>query len=328
MERVTYDTNLVIKEIHGSENGVGTDISLTPLYDEIKDARTEDDPRLSMGIWERDLKKADWHLVESLTIDILLNKSKDLQVVAWFIESVINIEGLNGISKALQFIQIFLESFWYTCFPDDNDKKYRILSWIEDKINTILLTTNFVEDISLYDYEYALEMKALSKRSTEAEIEITQSAVRENRKTLENIQAVIKRNNFEKLCLIVENVNNSILNLLETTNKILKGEYILSFKKVVENLAKIKKIAESHSKTEKIKEKAVEKNDNTVDRNSIYAEIKNLSENLKKIEKHSPAPFLLDLVVTWKDKSLFEIMNDLKEGSTEGHKLLKILIHS
>lgn len=326
--RVNYDADLIIKEIPDSESGAGTDISLTSLYDSIKDAREEDDPRLSMGVWERELKKANWPLVQSLSIEILSNKSKDLQVVAWLIESMINIDGFSGIPPALQLLKMFLESFWYTCFPSDDDRKAHILSWIEDKINTILLTRQFVEDVSLYDYEYALEMKALSKRSVEAEIEITQSVIRENRKNLDDIQNIIKRNDAKELHEIIKNINTEIFLFLETTNKILKDEYVLTFSKVLENLKKIDKIIEKREEANEIKPEENKRNDNNLDRNSIYIEIKKLSENLKKLEKHSPTPFVLDLIVTWKDKSLFEIMNDLKEGNTEGHKLLKILIHN
>ncbi len=326
--RLNYDTNLLIKEITDSDNGAGVDVSLTSLYDAIKNARTEDDPRLSMGVWERDLKKANWQLVQSLSIEILSNKSKDLQVVAWFIEAMINIDGFIGMPPALQFLKIFLESFWYTCFPNDNDKKIHILSWIEDKINTILLTRQFVEDVSLYDYEYALEMKALSKRSAEAEIEITQSAKRENRKSSDDIQNIIKRNDTNELRETIKNINTEIFLLLETINKILKNEDILTFSKVIENLTKINKIIAKREDIKEIKNDEYKKIDNNIDRNIIYTEIKKLSENLKKLEKHSPAPFILDLIVTWKNKSLFEIMNDLKEGNSEGHKLLKILIHN
>lgn len=332
MERISYDADFITKEISESINGVGSDISLSLIYDQIREARNEDDPRLSMGIWERELKKADWPLVESVTADILSTKSKDLQILAWYIEAVINIEKLNGIPKSLQTLKTFLESFWYTCFPQDIEKKQHILFWIEEKINNFIITFPFVEDISLYDYEYALNMKALSKRSAEAEIEITQSAMKENRKNIDDIQNIIRRNDTEPLNTVIKSIYESILSLIETTDKILKGEFVLSFSKILENLEKIKKIID-----QKLKNKNIVADDNKIDRkenedkrNAIYSEIKKLSENLKKIERHSPTPFFLDLVVSWKDKnkSLFEVMNDLKEGQTEAHKLLKILIHN
>ena len=37
----------------------GVFLRYEPVYDQIQHARLEDDVRLSMGVWERDLKRAD-----------------------------------------------------------------------------------------------------------------------------------------------------------------------------------------------------------------------------------------------------------------------------
>src|SRR3954466_7875274 len=66
---------------------VGPSLRYEPVYDDIRLSREEDDARLSMGVWQRDLKQADWYKVEALCVDALLNTSKDLQIAAWLTEA-------------------------------------------------------------------------------------------------------------------------------------------------------------------------------------------------------------------------------------------------
>ena len=61
-------------------------------------------------------------------------------------------------------------------------------------------------------------------------------------------------------------------------------------------------------------------------RDSLYLTIDEVTKQLEQVDKHSPAPYLLKLVVSWKDKNLLEIMNDLRQGETEAHLLLRRLL--
>ena len=55
---------------------VGDNLYYDPVYDQIKEARREDDPTLSQGVWEFDLKKADWAVVENLCSRALITQTK------------------------------------------------------------------------------------------------------------------------------------------------------------------------------------------------------------------------------------------------------------
>jgi hypothetical protein len=223
-----------------------------------------------------------------------------------------------------------LESFWYTCFPksEDDEQKTGLLIWIEDCLAKLTLTNTFATEVSLYDYEYALNLKATIKKSPASEAEILTSAQKNNKKTFEDKQSALKKNiQVSQKCLT--DIRKSIKSLNETIKKILKVGNIVSFSKIISNVDKIFKIIEETIAVSAITEKT--KSDieeiGTFDRREIYIQLQNLAQNLKRTEKHSPAPFILDLVVSWMDKSLFEIINDLQTGDTEGHKLLKILIN-
>ena len=65
----------------------------------------------------------------------------------------------------------------------------------------------------------------------------------------------------------------------------------------------------------------------SLSRNDIYKLLNSLYLLLKEVDKHSPSPYLLNLILSWKDKTLLEIILDVKTGNTESHQLLKMLLH-
>ena len=348
MERISLNINDIIKDIEGSDNPVGSDLSYTEIYDNIKNARFQEDDRLSFGVWERELKKADWNLVESISFDALCNKSKDLQIVAWLIEALVSNDGFLGIIQSAEILKLFLESFWYTCYPkneddsSDIDQKIRILNWISEvygrNISFVKLTEN---GINLYDYEYALEIKSLMKRSAESSAEILNSLKKDNRLTLDEIYAEIKAEKQESLRNIlnlIAKIKQSLDSLTKTLNKVLPSETVISFSSFLEKIEKINRFISSFVEKQSTPENTLgnteEKSESNRDRYSvnsredIYNNMKNLSAELREIDKHSPSPYVLELVVSWKDKSLLEIMTDLQSGDSEAHKLLKFLIKS
>ena len=79
-------------------DGVGKYLRYDPLYDQIKDARREDDVTLSQGIWQTEIKRADWPLVETLCLDALTTKTKDLDFRARF--------NLGGVENDLLILQM------------------------------------------------------------------------------------------------------------------------------------------------------------------------------------------------------------------------------
>ncbi|MDR1488474.1 MAG: type VI secretion system ImpA family N-terminal domain-containing protein [Holosporales bacterium] len=330
------DLQFITTEIEGSLNGVGEDISLSKYYDDIKYARSEEDDRLSQGVWQREIKRADWMEVQRISAEILENKTKDLQVVGWLFEAIVALDELDGISLGFEILTLFLESFWYTCFPNDTEQKIAILNWIIDNINQKLLTLKFIKNISLYDYEYAVNTNFIIKRSPTLESEIRNSAERENRMLFDAIQNNIKASDFEKITEIqnkTSKIKESIASTKETVKKILEDQNAISFSKIIENIEKIEKIVkipqpkiEIEQNTEEIISKNLEDKEFS-GKNALYNKIAEISTTLKKIESHSPVPFILDLIVSWKQMSLFQIMNDLQTGETEAHKLLKILIN-
>lgn len=113
------------------------------LYAGIRQAREEEDASLPMGVWERPLKKADWHQVETLCIDLLANYSKDLQVAAWLMEAWLQLYQVRGVNAGIALLQGLVERFWDCAHPQieegDDDARAAPFVWINDNLSRTLL---------------------------------------------------------------------------------------------------------------------------------------------------------------------------------------------
>ena len=73
------DVQDLLQPIPGA-NPAGESLRYQGTYDRIADARREDDPNLSQGIYKSALKRADWATAEAICVEALTKRSKDLQI--------------------------------------------------------------------------------------------------------------------------------------------------------------------------------------------------------------------------------------------------------
>ena len=64
------DLDDLLQPIPG-DNRTGESLRYEGTYDRIADARREDDPALSQGIYKSTLKRADWSTVEAICVEAL-----------------------------------------------------------------------------------------------------------------------------------------------------------------------------------------------------------------------------------------------------------------
>lgn len=132
-----FDFERFLKPINKS-SPCGNDVRYETIYDEIQEARREDDPNLPQGIWTTALKKADWNLVIKLCEDTLCTKSKDLQVAAWLAEAYLQRDGIAGLTRGLQLIGMISDTYWDQVFPlmIDGDLEFRLsaFEWLNQKL--------------------------------------------------------------------------------------------------------------------------------------------------------------------------------------------------
>ncbi|MDR0625571.1 MAG: type VI secretion system ImpA family N-terminal domain-containing protein [Holosporales bacterium] len=151
-----------------------------PVYDKIKNARTEEDETLDMGIWQRELKKANWEEVCELCKSALVNETNDLQIAVWLCEAWCVRENWRGLQASFLFVKEFLQKCWDNCYPlvetDSLDTgiehRGRILEWfvgkMEERITFFPLNQRSAvmpTPLDLATWLYAQNLDAVERRS-------------------------------------------------------------------------------------------------------------------------------------------------------------------
>lgn len=120
------------------EMPAGESLRYDETYDRIKAARHED-ADLPMGMWETDLKRAEWSLVETLCTEALERRTKDIQIAIWLLEARIARRGYAGVLSGLQLINALCERFWDHLHPElrEDDPEYRLspFEWMNEKLS-------------------------------------------------------------------------------------------------------------------------------------------------------------------------------------------------
>lgn len=127
----------ILEPIPG-ENPSGQDLRYAPVYNQIKEARREEEA-LAQGVWAYERKVADHALVIKLGSELLAKKSKDLQVAAWLVEALTVREGFSGFREGLELCSNLMEQFWETLWPEleDGDAELRSvpITWLATQLD-------------------------------------------------------------------------------------------------------------------------------------------------------------------------------------------------
>lgn len=145
----------LLEPIPGAQR-VGAHLRYEPLYDQIKEARREDDD-LPQGDWQTTRKVADWPLVIRLASEALSKRSKDLQLAAWLTEALLRKDGIAGLRQGIGLVHQLLEQYWEDVYPeiDDGDAEMRAapLEWVGVKLDMAVRHAPITADrYSLIDY--------------------------------------------------------------------------------------------------------------------------------------------------------------------------------
>ena len=175
-KRVTIvDENLLAPLPENS--GVGQHLRYDPLYDEIREARKEEDETLSQGIWLHDLKKADFITVEALCAEALEFRTKDIQITSWLIDSWISLDSVEGFGRGLALCKEMIATYWSNIYPQEDEDGYeariRLFEWMNEQFANRLMTVPLTYQpmaqehaiLTLADWLAALNTETIAKRS-------------------------------------------------------------------------------------------------------------------------------------------------------------------
>ena len=193
---MAIDVNELLAPIPGSDPA-GSDASFSDQFDRIREARRADDPALTQGDWQTELKVADWREAQKLAEDILLHTSKDLQAAVWLAEAVISRHGLEGARDGFTLLAGLLDTYWEGLYPraDDGDMEERAgkLAWFSTygsrAIQAMLLNDDPQAPLTLMGWLDSREVDNLGRQNSEA----YQAALGEGRVTGETFDAGMAR---------------------------------------------------------------------------------------------------------------------------------------
>lgn len=127
------------------ENPSGVDLYYDRVFDQIKEARREDDEDIPEGDWElSQKKKADFRAVIKLAGDALATRSKDLRLAAALVEAQLRMDGFAVLAPSIALLHGLQESFWPTLYPlieEGDDLELRMLA-VEAAARQIALTVD------------------------------------------------------------------------------------------------------------------------------------------------------------------------------------------
>jgi type VI secretion system ImpA family protein len=170
----------LLAPLEGTEGPCGPVLRYEGTFDAIREARRDEDPTLPQGVWETDVKRADWPAVARLCAAALSEKSKDLHLALWLTEAWTHVEGLAGFRRGLDLTNSLLEEYWAEIHPqieEDGDLDYRLgpLRWASEQFPRLLRlvpitapATGDARPMRLKDHEDVVRIEALAKRDADA----------------------------------------------------------------------------------------------------------------------------------------------------------------
>jgi type VI secretion system protein ImpA len=165
LDPLLTDLDLLLTPI-STDHPCGEWLHYEGTYEQIRDARREDDAGLPQGVWQTELKHANWAAVEQLCAEAITRRSKDLQLAAWLLEAWIQLDSFAGATRGIELMRRLCSEFWDDMYPAlDPDMAPRLapIQWVNDKLSRRLrllrVTQPVMEGVpaySLADWDVAM----------------------------------------------------------------------------------------------------------------------------------------------------------------------------
>lgn len=174
----------------GGASPCGDDLSFSPEFDAIGEARRFDDPSLDQGAWVTEIKQADWPAVARLCGALLTDRTKDLRLAVWLAEALTNTHGPQGLAQGYRLVSGLCERYWDHLhpLPEGGDPEQRVgnLDWLLSRSGRMLrelpLTRSTRGAYSSLDLDAARSLaQAVERRPDQAEALLQDAAVTQAR---------------------------------------------------------------------------------------------------------------------------------------------------
>lgn len=343
------DLSLLLEPIN-AKDPCGETLRYTDVYDQIREARREDDEHLPQGVWKTEIKKADWEQVSRLCQEAIKFRSKDLQIAAWLTEAWLHLEGVGGIARGLELILGLTQKFWPEIYPQLNDKGYELrvipYEWINtrlsEEVSSVLISMpsdhtalpyHFLDftEANLREFSGKLGTSQSTSHqigdkpvsSTKISLSIDQTPTAFYRHINECCDLALKVSSEleEQLRVHLEGAAPGFYRLREKIEGIQRFSCHILDERGEKSLTKKPTTAEiPEAPPQKKSFKGSIEN-----REQAYAILSEVASFLERVEPHSPTPYLVRRAITWGGMTLSQVISDTLHNGQDMSLLLDLL---
>lgn len=348
-ESQNVDLHELLQPIPG-DNAAGESLRYQGTYDRIAEARREDDPLLSQGIYKSSLKRADWATAESICLEALTKRSKDLQIAAWLLETWLHLYGFAGVTNGLRLLGGLCEQFWDDLYPelDGGDLEGRVapFSWIEQKLSIKLKQIQLTlpdetndECYSYVDWDSACHFENLAMKDPRA----LQEALAKINPTVATFRAAVAATDRSFYVEMLEDLDNAI-DACDSVEQVLDqkcGKDAPCLRQFKEALSAIQQLIaqDLHARPgeiEPISEEEISSEAGEPEfelwsgglirsRADAYRRLSDAADYLLRTEPHSPTPYLVKRAVEWGNMGLPELLQQIVRNEGELNEIDRLL---
>ncbi|PYS80218.1 MAG: type VI secretion system protein TssA [Acidobacteria bacterium] len=345
-----FDLERLLEPI-SPERPAGEPLRYDGTYDRIREARREDDPRLSQGIYQSELKRADWAAVERVALEALETRTKDLQIAAWLLEAWLQLYGFAGAAAGLRLMSGLCENFWEQMYPEveggDTENRVAPVVWVNEKLSVRLKQlpvsspqTGDVPAYSYADWESACHLENLARKDPKA----AQAAEARGAATTSKFNSSVmltERGFYAELFEETRGAHDAC----EAFERLLEercGRDAPSLRQFREALAESRRVAAEILQSRPGADYEAEAGEMEYafgedgdghwspgapirSRAEAYQRLAEAADYLLRTEPHSPTPYLVRRAVEWGAMSLNEILQQIVRNDGEMQELNRLL---
>lgn len=337
----------------GGERPSGESLRYEGTYDRIREARREDDPRMSRGIYESEPKRADWPAVEALAAEALSTRTKDLQLAAWLAEAWTHLYGLAGAREGLRLMAELCARFWEGLHPElegaDCEARVSPVVWVNEKlsqkIKLLAVSSPEAGEVPAYsyaDWESAAHLENLSKKDPKA----LQNAEARGQVTPAKFHSSVMLTGRNFYSELYEDAASALeaCGVLEGVLAEVCGRAAPSLGRFREAVEGVRRLAGDVLGSRPAAEYEFETGEEAYvhggeeeaghgwssgapirSRAEAYQRLAEAADYLLRTEPHSPTPYLVKRAVEWGSMSLQEVLQQLVRNDGEMQELNRLL---
>ena len=335
----------LLQPIAGS-NPAGEALRYEGTYDRIAEARREDDPKLSQGIYKSAYKRADWVTVAAICIEALTTRTKDLQIAGWLLEAWLHNDGFAGVAKGLRVVAGMCERFWDEMYPSlepgDLEGRFAPFDWIEQKLSLKLKQVPLTnpsegESYSYVDWERACHFENLAMKDPRA----LQEALAKINPTVAVFRASVMATDRSFYLDLVRDLDDAIdaCTHLEALLDQKCGKDAPGFRQFKQALNAIRQLVcqdlgDEHIETDVLELESPEPAATEFEpvsggpirsRTDAYRRLGEAADYLLRVEPHSPTPYLVKRAVEWGNMNLPELLQQIVRNEGELNEIDRLL---